>query len=111
MIAFRQILLICTLALLAICAALFSLLSGSVELTLADLFRLPTATQSELATQIIFDIRLPRTASAFVVGGLLSLAGVIMQVLLRNPLADPYILGVSGGAAVGALSASLLGAC
>ena len=98
------------LALLAICAALFSLLSGSVELTLADLFSLPTATQSELATQIIFDIRLPRTASAFVVGSLLSLAGVIMQVLLRNPLADPYILGVSGGAAVGALSAILLGA-
>ncbi len=110
MIAFRQILLIGALVLLTICAALFSLLSGSVEVTLADLFSLQSATQSELAQQIIFDIRLPRTAAAFVVGGLLSLAGVIMQVLLRNPLADPYILGVSGGAAVGALSAILLGA-
>ena len=47
--------------------------------------------------------------AAFACGGLLALAGVLLQVLLRNPLADPYILGVSGGAAVGALLAMLLG--
>lgn len=62
-----------------------------------------------LARQIITEIRLPRSAAAFVTGALLAMSGVIMQVLLRNPLADPYILGVSGGAAVGALSAILLG--
>jgi iron complex transport system permease protein len=55
-------------------------------------------------------IRIPRTLAAFSVGSLLAMSGVAMQVLLRNPLADPYILGVSGGAAVGALSAILLGA-
>ena len=46
--------------------------------------------------------------AAFAVGGLLSLSGALMQLLLRNPLADPYVLGVSGGAAAGALSFSLL---
>jgi len=54
-------------------------------------------------------LRLPRAASAFVVGGMLALAGALMQVLLRNPLADPYVLGISGGAAVAALLAMLLG--
>src|ERR1700729_1266505 len=58
---------------------------------------------------VILKIRLPRVLSAFVTGGLLALAGVLMQVLLRNPLADPYVLGISGGAAVAALAAMLLG--
>ena len=57
---------------------------------------------------LIFQLRAPRVASAFAVGGLLSLAGALMQLLLRTPLADPYVLGVSGGAAAGALSFSLL---
>jgi iron complex transport system permease protein len=54
-------------------------------------------------------LRLPRALAAFAVGGLLALAGALMQVLLRNPLADPYVLGISGGAAVGALGAMLAG--
>lgn len=52
---------------------------------------------------LLYQLRLPRTLNALAVGGLLSLSGVLMQVLLRNPLADPYVLGVSGGASVGAL--------
>src|ERR1035438_1306374 len=52
--------------------------------------------------EVILDLRLPRALNAFSTGGLLALAGVLMQVLLRNPLADPYVLGISGGAAVGA---------
>ena len=55
------------------------------------------------------ELRLPRALSALVTGGMLALAGVLMQVLLRNPLADPYILGVSGGAATATLTAMLLG--
>ncbi len=55
------------------------------------------------------ELRLPRALAAFAVGGLLALAGALMQALLRNPLADPYILGISGGAAVGALGAMLAG--
>ena len=58
---------------------------------------------------IVLDLRLPRALTAFAVGGLLALAGVAMQVLLRNPLADPYVLGVSGGASVAALAAMLGG--
>lgn len=56
----------------------------------------------------MFQLRWPRVLSAFAVGGLLALAGTLMQLLLRNPLADPYVLGVSGGAAAGALSFSLI---
>ncbi|MGP1685270.1 MAG: FecCD family ABC transporter permease, partial [Giesbergeria sp.] len=59
--------------------------------------------------EIVIRLRLPRALAAFAVGGLLALAGALMQVLLRNPLADPYILGLSGGAAVGALGAMLAG--
>lgn len=62
-----------------------------------------------LQAQILWELRLPRAATAFVTGALLGLAGTLMQVLLRNPLADPYILGVSGGASVAALLSMLAG--
>ncbi|MFV1992261.1 MAG: FecCD family ABC transporter permease [Acidiferrobacterales bacterium] len=58
---------------------------------------------------IIWELRLPRVLTAFAVGGLLSLSGALLQVLLRNPLADPYVLGVSGGAATGALLSMFFG--
>jgi iron complex transport system permease protein len=57
---------------------------------------------------VLWELRLPRVLSAFSVGGLLAFAGALMQVLLRNPLADPYVLGVSGGAATGAMSMMLI---
>jgi len=59
---------------------------------------------------ILFSVRLPRILFAGIVGACLSLAGVVFQGLLRNPLADPYILGVSGGAAVGAIAGLIIGA-
>jgi iron complex transport system permease protein len=59
---------------------------------------------------ILFAIRLPRVLLAAVVGAALSLSGVVFQALLRNPLADPYILGISGGAAVGAIVGMIAGA-
>lgn len=65
--------------------------------------------QDPLVRQIILELRLPRALNAFCTGGLLALAGALMQVLLRNPLADPFVLGVSGGAAVAALGAMLAG--
>jgi iron complex transport system permease protein len=67
------------------------------------------AGEDNTARAVVFDLRLPRALAAFACGGLLALAGALMQVLLRNPLADPYVLGISGGAGVGALSAMLLG--
>src|SRR5439155_11675995 len=51
---------------------------------------------------IVFEVRLPRVVSAALVGAALSTAGVLFQALLRNPLADPYAIGTSGGAALGA---------
>lgn len=58
---------------------------------------------------VIHELRLPRALTAFATGALLAMAGVLMQVLLRNPLADPYILGLSGGAATATLGAMWIG--
>jgi iron complex transport system permease protein len=106
----KQILLLTSLLIFAAASILFSLLSGSVDITLAEIAGGILSSESNLNSQVLQEIRIPRTLAAFVTGGLLALSGAIMQVLLRNPLADPYILGISGGAAVGALSAILLGA-
>src|SRR5438552_9836517 len=61
------------------------------------------------ARTVLFDIRLPRVLLAALVGAALAAAGVTFQTLLRNPLADPFILGVSGGAACGAAATTALG--
>jgi iron complex transport system permease protein len=66
-------------------------------------------TQDSTASTIVFKIRLPRIILAALVGATLSLGGMVFQALLRNPLAEPYILGISGGSAVGAISGILLG--
>jgi len=63
-----------------------------------------------LARELVLGLRLPRAAAGFAVGGLLALAGALLQVLLRNPLADPWVLGVSGGGALGAVLAMWAGA-
>src|SRR5688500_419434 len=68
------------------------------------------ASGDPLMQTIVWELRLPRALAAFGTGVVLALAGVLMQALLRNPLADPYVLGVSGGAAVGALGLMLVGA-
>jgi len=105
-----------TLVLLGVCALLAlvaAALAGSVAVPLREL---PGAFASLLAgspdgmAATLLDLRLGRASSAFVTGAALALAGVMMQALVRNPLADPYVLGVSAGAAVGALAALLFGA-
>ena len=65
---------------------------------------------AEPARTVVLELRAPRLLSAFTIGALLALAGVLLQALFRNPLADSYVLGVSGGSSVGALFALLLGA-
>ncbi|AMQ90956.1 FecCD family ABC transporter permease [Marinobacter sp. LQ44] len=82
---------------------------GSVAIAPADVLLVFLGEGSNLHRTLILELRLPRTLSAFATGGLLAVAGALMQVLLRNPLADPYVLGLSGGAAVGALLAMLAG--
>ncbi len=61
------------------------------------------------AATILWKVRLPRVATGALTGGMLAVSGVVFQALLRNPLAEPYLLGVSSGAAVGAVSALALG--
>lgn len=96
------------LALLALGAIMIGLSVGSVKIPVADVLT-GLLDPSAPGASVIRDLRLPRTLAAFACGGLLALAGALMQVLLRNPLADPYILGISGGAGVGALLAIFFG--
>jgi len=86
-----------------------SLLSGSVALGPGELLAALATDEPSLARDVVLGLRLPRALGAFAVGGLLALAGAMLQVLLRNPLADPYVLGVSGGASVAALLGIMLG--
>ncbi|HTN34625.1 MAG TPA: iron ABC transporter permease [Marinobacter sp.] len=97
------------LAAIALIAVLLALAIGSVTILSLELWQVIQGEGSALNRTLIVDLRLPRTLAAFATGGLLAVAGALMQVLLRNPLADPYILGLSGGAAVGALLAMLAG--
>lgn len=97
------------LFLLAMFSLIIALLTGSVPIHLADLWGMVTNSQQGLSQSLIMELRLPRALGAFATGGLLSLAGALMQVLVRNPLADPYVLGISGGAAVAALLSMLVG--
>jgi iron complex transport system permease protein len=97
--------------LLLAAAVLFglSLACGSMPLSLDEVVRALTSDAPSLARDVLIELRLPRAVSAFAVGGLLAVSGAILQVLLRNPLADPYVMGVSGGASVAALLAIMLG--
>ncbi len=97
--------------LLAAAAAAFiaALAAGDLSITLGEALAAVFAGAEGMSADIVRELRLPRAVATFVCGGLLAIAGALMQVLLRNPLADPYILGISGGAAVGALGALTLG--
>lgn len=105
----RPLTLLVLLLVLALLSLLLSLVSGSVAISWQDLLAVLSGNGDPLATQLIMELRWPRAVAAFTTGALLSVAGALMQVLLRNPLADPYVLGISGGAATGALLALLLG--
>ncbi|MBE0625957.1 MAG: iron ABC transporter permease [Burkholderiales bacterium] len=105
----RALIIWLSLAAAALAAFALALASGSTRLPPLELLQGLLAPGDSVAGEIVTRLRLPRALAAFAVGGLLALAGALMQVLLRNPLADPYVLGLSGGAAVGALGAMLAG--
>jgi iron complex transport system permease protein len=98
------------LALAGAAALLWALAAGELPVTPGEALAAVFAGGDGLHADIVRALRLPRAVATFVCGGLLAVAGALMQVLLRNPLADPYILGISGGAAVGALAALGAGA-
>jgi iron complex transport system permease protein len=100
------------IALLALAVVVFAaaLLIGTSGISLQNALAALAGSGDEAARSVMLDVRLPRLLAAFGVGGLLAVAGVLLQALFRNPLADPFVLGVSGGAAVGALLAMIAGA-
>ena len=98
------------LAVLALGSLAVAVSTGSGRVGAPDLIDLLFSTTDPATEDVLLQLRLPRALAAFGTGAALALAGVLMQVLLRNPLADPYILGTSGGAAVAALTAIMTGA-
>jgi iron complex transport system permease protein len=97
------------LALLPVAALAIGVLLGSERLAPAEVLAAFAGTSDSAIHTIVVDFRLPRVLLALVLGGGLAVAGATFQALLRNPLAEPYILGVSGGAAVGAVAVLALG--
>ncbi len=95
---------------LAGAAALTSLGVGAADIGPAGVVATLFGGGDEAQRAVVLGIRLPRTLLGLLVGGALAVAGAVFQALLRNPLADPYVLGVSSGAAVGAVVAMLAGA-
>ena len=104
----RAFLILSALSLLALVSFGLALSAGSLKVPLVDIVAALFG-QGDGAADMVVQLRLPRALAGFACGGLLALAGALMQVLLRNPLADPYVLGISGGAGVGAMFAILLG--
>ncbi len=104
-------------------AALFALILaaklGSVDMNFATIWKVVInelsgkevyeMTWASSAESIIWDIRVPRVLTALIVGAGLSLCGILMQALTKNPLADPYVLGISQGASAGAVSVIMYG--
>jgi iron complex transport system permease protein len=99
----------CLLALISAAALVVALSVGSSAIGPTEVLRLLLQPDASANAEVLLGLRLPRALAAFATGALLALAGALLQVLLRNPLADPYVLGASGGAAAGALGAMLLG--
>ena len=95
-------------ALLVLAVAL-GLVVGPSALSTAEVWDALTGEAGGAATDIVLRVRLPRVVLAALVGASLAVAGTLFQALLRNPLADPYILGVSGGAALGGICVLALG--
>ena len=101
--------LIAALSALALVSAVASLLFGAVDLSVARLLAAAAGDGDKVASIILFDLRLPRTLLALAVGAMLGLAGAALQGYLRNPLAEPSVLGTSNAAALGGVAAIYFG--
>jgi iron complex transport system permease protein len=93
----------------ALAALVASVALGTVAIPPGRLLAVLLSDDRSTDALIVWDLRLPRALTAFAVGGGLALAGALIQVLLRNPLGDPYVLGVSGGASAAVLATLLIG--
>ncbi|MDV3251634.1 iron chelate uptake ABC transporter family permease subunit [Devosia sp. BK] len=106
-----------SLCLLLLASAVLAVTFGPADITPAEVWVtilhhlgvVPESPVSRLRDAIVWDLRLPRVIAALGVGAGLAMAGAVMQALTRNPLADPYLLGLSSGAALGAVALVVLG--
>ena len=105
----RALLILAALVGLVLLSLALALVVGSINIPINEVVSTLIGADDGMASEVVRSLRLPRALAGFACGGLLALAGVLLQVLLRNPLADPYILGISGGAGVGAVLAIFLG--
>lgn len=104
----RAFLILSGLLVLAVLSLGGALMAGSLHIPAGEVFDALLGREVP-GIDVVVELRLPRALAGFACGGLLALAGALMQVLLRNPLADPYVLGISGGAGVGSMFAILFG--
>ncbi|OGV61910.1 MAG: iron ABC transporter permease [Lentisphaerae bacterium RIFOXYA12_FULL_48_11] len=104
----RNIIWLVVLCVISFGVGVIALCVGSGGIMLKDIPSILFSAGDSAAYSILIDIRLPRILLGFGVGGALSLAGVILQAMFRNPLVEPYTLGISGGAALGACLAIVL---
>ncbi|MCP4745794.1 MAG: iron ABC transporter permease [Desulfobacteraceae bacterium] len=88
---------------------LLGLITGSSAISIFSIFQNAQPQETQLLKNIIWKLRFPRVLMAALLGATLSGGGLVFQALLRNPLSEPYILGVSGGSAIGAIVGILLG--
>ncbi|WOT06773.1 FecCD family ABC transporter permease [Shewanella youngdeokensis] len=101
----RPMLIITGLIVALLMLLFISLLQGAIDISVAEVYTslqqvISQQTDGSFATDVVIEMRLPRAMLAILVGGLLGLAGTLVQALVRNPMADPYLLGVSNGAAL-----------
>ncbi len=97
-----------TLGTVAIVAIAIGLIAGPADVSVSAVWDALLGGEETTAAVIVRELRLPRALLAFLVGGSLAVTGAALQALVRNPLADPYLLGLSGGAGLGAVAAIML---
>ncbi len=105
----RLALVVAVLGILLAVSFLLGLSTGAGRMDVAELIRAIFDEKDAMVQAVFYRIRFPRVLAAAFSGAALSLGGMVFQVMLRNPLSEPYILGVSGGSAVGAILGILAG--
>ena len=107
----RLVIVVLALGVVLLAAMILGISYGSSGVRFKEMVRVlfGQAETDSVAAAIVWEIRFPRVLLAAAVGATLALGGLVFQALLRNPLAEPYILGVSGGSAIGAIIALLIG--
>ena len=104
----KRTIIIILFAALAFAGFIFSIVAGSVDIPLAEIWQSINGTHGGVHEKIIMNIRLPRTVVAVLVGINLPLSGAILQAVMKNPLADPHIIGISSGAGLAGIAILLM---